>query len=130
MLPYTAMLDLNSFLKESLIREIQIIKTGFAICSTSAPAKDTLYSCMGEIKAYLSTRGECKVEKLTRHKAYLLSGIPQSYLGFNGSSLVPIKSLPLPRITEKEVTRAIIRVSTTTPGKDGISTAIVCLAWP
>ncbi|KHJ34831.1 hypothetical protein EV44_g4245 [Erysiphe necator] len=78
MSPYAVMLDLNSFLKETLIREIQVIKTGFAICPTSITARDILYSRTEEIEAYLSTQGQCKVEKPTKPKAYLLSGIPPS----------------------------------------------------
>lgn len=86
MSPYAVLLDIKTFLTENLIREIQVIKTGFAICPISVSARDTLYSRMEEIEAYLSTRDECKVQKPTKHKAYLLSGIPRSYIGFNGST--------------------------------------------
>lgn len=43
---------------------------------------------------------------------------------------VSITTLPFPHITEAEVTRAILGVGTSTPGEDGISTAILRLAWP
>lgn len=39
-------------------------------------------------------------------------------------------SLPFPRLTETEVSSAILRAGNTTPGKDGISTALLRLAWP
>lgn len=64
---------------------------------------------MSEIETYLSTRGECKVEKPTRHKAYLLSGIPQSYTGFNGSTTVQVK------ITGDLISEALISLSNFTP---------------
>ncbi|KAI1005574.1 hypothetical protein K3495_g2638 [Podosphaera aphanis] len=72
MSPYAVMLQLNSFLKEKLVSEIQTTKTGFAICPTSSAAQEALIVRMGEIETYLSTRGQCKVEKPTNHKAYLL----------------------------------------------------------
>ena len=46
------------------------------------------------------------------------------------SPTVSITTLPFPHITEAEVTRAILGVGIYTPGEDGISTAILCLAWP
>lgn len=81
------MLQLNNFLKEKLVLEIQTTKTGFAICPTSSAAQEALIARMREIETYLSTRGQCKVEKPKNHKAYLLSGIPQSYTDYNGTDV-------------------------------------------
>lgn len=87
MSPYAVMLHLNSFLKEKLVLEIQTTKTGFAICTTSTAAQEILSARISEIEAFLSTRGQCKVEKPTNHKAYLLSGVLRSYAGYNGTEL-------------------------------------------
>lgn len=89
--PYALMLKLNGFLKENIIREIQVIKTGFAICPMSVQARDILYNRITELETYLSADGTCKVEKPTRLKSYLLSGIPTSFTGFDGSDLAQIK---------------------------------------
>lgn len=43
---------------------------------------------------------------------------------------VPISSLPFPELTEIEVERAILGARSTTPGKDGISTSVLRIAWP
>lgn len=43
---------------------------------------------------------------------------------------VPSTSIPFPQITEFEVSQAVLGAGNTTPGKDGISTAILRLAWP
>lgn len=88
---YAVMLDLNASLKESLIREIQVIKAGFAIYSMSVPTRDTLSCHIGEIEAILSVRGGCKVETPNNHKLYLLLRISRSYIGFNSSKLLQIK---------------------------------------
>lgn len=39
-------------------------------------------------------------------------------------------SLPFPKFNEFEITEAILRVRSTTPGRDGISTALLRIAWP
>lgn len=39
-------------------------------------------------------------------------------------------SLPFPQVTTEEVTNAILGAGNTTPGKDGIPTAVLRLAWP
>ena len=85
--PYAIMLQLNAFLKEKLVKEIQIIKTGFAICPVSVDAQEKLGARMGEIEASLSSSGQCKVEKPGQHVAYRLSGVPRNYSTFNGTSV-------------------------------------------
>lgn len=85
MSPYATMIEINKFLNEKLVREIQITKTGFAICPISALVQEVLYSRMSDSESFLSTKGICKVEKPTNHSAYLLSGIPRTYAGFNGN---------------------------------------------
>ncbi|KAI0995653.1 hypothetical protein K3495_g12526 [Podosphaera aphanis] len=82
--PYAIMLQLNTFLQEKLVREIQTIKTGFAICPVSVEAQEKLTARMGEIESSLSRQGQCKVEKPGQHVAYRLSGVPRSYTVFNG----------------------------------------------
>ncbi|KAI1004484.1 hypothetical protein K3495_g3726 [Podosphaera aphanis] len=81
------MLDLNAFLKEKLVREVQSTKTGFAICPVSTEAQEKLIARMSEIEASLCARGQCKVEKPGQHVAYRLSGVPRSYAVFNGSTV-------------------------------------------
>ena len=45
--PYAIMLQLNAFLQEKLVREIQTTKTGFAICPVSAEAQEKLTARSG-----------------------------------------------------------------------------------
>ncbi|POS83539.1 hypothetical protein EPUL_005161 [Erysiphe pulchra] len=85
--PYAIMLELNAILEEKLVKEIQIIKTGFAICPVSLEAQEKLVSRMGEIEASLSNRGQCKVEKPGQHVAYRLSCVPRNYTILSGNSL-------------------------------------------
>lgn len=74
MFPYALLQHINSYLKEILVRQIQIIKTGFGICPASSIAKEKLYTRMREIKFY-STQGECKIEKPRTCQVYHFSGI-------------------------------------------------------
>lgn len=46
MSPYAIMQQLNMFLKENLVREVQMTKTGFAICPTSLTAQESLTSTL------------------------------------------------------------------------------------
>lgn len=85
MSPYAVMQHLNIFLNPKVVREVQKIKTGFAICPASFSAQEALHSRMVEIEKFLSTLGECKVEIPQDYQAYRLSGVPRSYKGFNGS---------------------------------------------
>ncbi|KAI1005913.1 hypothetical protein K3495_g2308 [Podosphaera aphanis] len=87
MSPYAVMLQINNYLKEKLEREVQSIKTGFVICPISSTAQETLSARMGEIETFLSTQGQCRVEKPTSHTAYRLSGFPRSYQSFDGISM-------------------------------------------
>ncbi|KAI0996557.1 hypothetical protein K3495_g11626 [Podosphaera aphanis] len=87
MSPYAVMLKLNSFLKEKLVLEIQSTKARFDIYSVSTASQKALTARMSEIEEFLSTSGKCRVEKPTNHKAYLLSGVPRSYAGYNGSEI-------------------------------------------
>lgn len=54
------MLQLNSFLKEKLVREVQITKSGFTICPISLPAQEAMISRIGELEAFLSKKGSSK----------------------------------------------------------------------
>lgn len=81
------MLQLNGFLEGKPVREIEKIKTGFAICPASSDAHETLLTRMPEIEAFLSTEGDYKVEKPQNFFAFKLSGIPRSYSGYNGSGI-------------------------------------------
>ena len=45
-------------------------------------------------------------------------------------STVAHYSFPFPQIIDEEISDAILRTGSTTPGKDGISTALLRLAWP
>ncbi|KHJ31406.1 hypothetical protein EV44_g4009 [Erysiphe necator] len=87
MSPYTTMLQLNGFFEEKLVREVKITKTGFAIWPVSLSAQEAMLSRINELESFLSTKGVCKVEKPTNYLAYLLTGIPRSYAGYNGSSI-------------------------------------------
>ncbi|KAI1004397.1 hypothetical protein K3495_g3817 [Podosphaera aphanis] len=95
--PYAIMLKLNTFLQKKLVREIQTIKPGFAICPVSAEAQEKLTTRMGEIESSLSCQGQCKVEKPGQHAAYRFSGVPRSYTVFNGST-----------VERKEITASIV----------------------
>ncbi|KAI1003875.1 hypothetical protein K3495_g4336 [Podosphaera aphanis] len=44
------MFHLNSFLKEKLVREIKVTKTGVTICPVSITAQESLAACMSEIE--------------------------------------------------------------------------------
>lgn len=88
MSPYAVMLQLIMFLKEKLVRKVQKMRSGFAICPASAPAHETLLSRMSEIQAFLSTEGECKVEKPVQHSAFKLSRVPCSFMGYDGTKVV------------------------------------------
>ena len=46
------------------------------------------------------------------------------------SPTVPITSLPFPQITDSEVVESIFSSGNTAPGKDGITSAVLRLAWP
>lgn len=109
MSPYAIMMQINQFLNEKLVREIQITKTGFAICPTSVPAQELLLNRMADLEIFLSTKGICKVEKPTNHIAYLLSGIPRSYTGFNGTSLESVE------ITAQIISEALRDLTNFTP---------------
>ncbi|KAI1003670.1 hypothetical protein K3495_g4534 [Podosphaera aphanis] len=87
MSPYAIMLELNSFLGEKLVREVQTTRTGFAICPISTAAQEALIARMIEIENHLCSRGSCKVEKAEQHIAYRLSGVPRTYAGYNGTSI-------------------------------------------
>ena len=86
------MLHLNEFFKEKLIREVQTTKTGLAICPASIPAQEALINRMDALESHLSTQGDCKVENPTNHAAYLRTGTPRSYTGFNGIS---VENIPI-----------------------------------
>ncbi|KAI0997822.1 hypothetical protein K3495_g10367 [Podosphaera aphanis] len=109
MSPYAIMLKLNSFLKEKLVLEIQSTKTGFAICPISTAAQEALIARMSEIDEFLSTSGKCKVEKPTNHKAYLISGVPRSYAGYNGSEI------ELVEITASTIAEALLELTNVAP---------------
>lgn len=87
MSPYATMLQINNFLKEKLVREIQLTKTGFAIYLILLSAKEIIFDRMGEIESFLSTQGECKVKTPTSYSVYLISGIPNSFVGLNGTAI-------------------------------------------
>lgn len=99
---YAIMFQVNSFLGEKLVREIQTIKTGFAICPVSAAVQETLITRMNDIESHLSTKGQFKVEKPENYIAYWISGVPQSYPGNNSTSIDLIK------ITAADVSEALL----------------------
>lgn len=101
MSPFAIMLSLNQFLQEKLVREIQVTKTGFATCPTSLSAQVILTSRMADIETFLSTKGPCKVEKTTNHTSYLITNIPRSHAGYNGSAIEMIE------ITASSITEAL-----------------------
>lgn len=94
---------MNTFLGEKLIREVQYTKTGFAICPASTFAQETLSIRMDDIQTFLSSRGQCKVEKPCEHSTYRLSGVPRSYAEFNASS----NSIEMVEITSSTLAEAL-----------------------
>ncbi|KAI0995492.1 hypothetical protein K3495_g12687 [Podosphaera aphanis] len=102
------MLHLSSFLKEKLIREIKVTKTGFSICPVSITAQESLAARMSEIENLLSTQGACKRENPSSHVAYLISGVPRSYASFDGSIFI---SIPIIAETVSEALRDLTNVS-------------------
>lgn len=111
MSPYAVMQQLNNFLESKIVREIQKIKTGFAICPISAEAQEILYTRMEAIESFISTQGECKVEKPQDYQAYRLSGVPRTYTGFNGSTLAPVE------ITASTIATALEELTNVAPIK-------------
>ncbi|KAF5180129.1 Endonuclease/reverse transcriptase protein, partial [Thalictrum thalictroides] len=111
MSPYAVLQQLNNYLKENLVREIQNIKTGFAICPASSTAQEKLHARMGEIESFLSTQGECKVEKPETYQAFRLSGVPRAFTGFNGSTMTSTE------ITEDMVSKALTELTNVVPVK-------------
>lgn len=73
------------------MRKVQKIKTGFAICPESNQAHETVIRRMSDIETFLSTEGECKIEKLEQYSAFKISGIPRTYLIHNGWGIVLIE---------------------------------------
>lgn len=103
------MLQLNGFLKENIVREVQKIKTGFAICPVSNAAHDTLVARMADIEAFLTTEGECKVEQPVQYSAFKLSGVPRSYSGYSGSGI------ELTEITAATISQALLDLTNVSP---------------
>lgn len=95
------MMAINKFLNEKLVREIQITKTGFAICPTSVPAQEALASHTSDLQSFLSTEGACIVEKPTNHSVYLILGIPRLYAGLDSIRLQTIE------ITAQKISEAL-----------------------
>ncbi|KAI0998053.1 hypothetical protein K3495_g10136 [Podosphaera aphanis] len=54
-------------------------------------------------------RSKCKVEKPTNHKAYLLSGVPRSYAGYNGPEI------ELVEITAPAISEALLDLTNVVP---------------
>ncbi|KHJ34080.1 hypothetical protein EV44_g3918 [Erysiphe necator] len=106
MSPYAIMLYLNAFLREKQVREVQVTKTGFAICPTSISAQNSLHERMDAIEGHLSTEGACKMEKPSNHTAYMISGVPRSYTGYNGTSL----TIEITAAQVKEALRDLISI--------------------
>lgn len=89
--PCAIMLHLNAFLKENLVREVQVAKTRFAIYPTSISVQISLHEHMDAIGGQLLTQGPFKVEKITNHTACMSCSVPRSYTGYNGASLTTIQ---------------------------------------
>lgn len=53
----------------------------------STAAQETFITPINDIETYLSTKGEFKVEKLENSITYRISGVPQSYTAYNGTSI-------------------------------------------
>lgn len=103
------MMAITKFLNEKLVREIQIIKTGFAICTTSAPVQEAIVSRMSDLQLFLSTKGACIEKKPKNHSAYLLSCIPRSYVGFNSTRIQKIE------ISVQKTSEALTNLTNVTP---------------
>lgn len=54
---------------------------------------------MNDIEIYLSTKKQCKVEKPENSITYRISDVPQSYVGYNGTSIDLIK-ITAPGVSE------------------------------
>ncbi|KHJ34762.1 hypothetical protein EV44_g4146 [Erysiphe necator] len=109
MSPYAVMQQLNNYLEENLVREIQNIKTGLAICSASSNAQEKLYSRINDIEVFLSIQGACKVEKPEIYNAYRLSGVPHAYNDFDGTAMFSTE------ITEKIFANALTALTNVAP---------------
>ncbi|KAI0996690.1 hypothetical protein K3495_g11495 [Podosphaera aphanis] len=81
--PYAVMEQLNNFLNQKLVREVQLTKTGFAICPASVEVQEILVTKIPVLQGFLSSRGQCTVEKPENHAAYRTSGVPRNYIGYN-----------------------------------------------
>ncbi|KAI1005050.1 hypothetical protein K3495_g3163 [Podosphaera aphanis] len=88
MSPYAVMQQIKNYLTENLVNEGQPTKTGFVICPPSTAAQASLNSKIDVIQEFLSSQGQCIVEKPDNHTAYRLSGVPRSYDGYNGANIV------------------------------------------
>ena len=66
---------------------------------------------MDDIQTFLSSSGECKVEKPREHAAYRLSGVPRSYAGYNVST----NSLEMVEITASMLTEALTDLTNVAP---------------
>ncbi|KAI0992275.1 hypothetical protein K3495_g15911 [Podosphaera aphanis] len=88
MSPYAVMQQINNYFTEKLVSKVQPTKTGFAICPASAAAQESLNSKIDAIQEFLSSQGQCIVEKPENHTAFRLSGVPRSYAGYDGSNIV------------------------------------------
>ncbi|KAI1005054.1 hypothetical protein K3495_g3162 [Podosphaera aphanis] len=86
--PYAVMEQLNNFLNQKLVREVQLTKTGFAICPASVEAQEILVTKIPVLQGFLSSRGQCTVEKPENHAAYRISGVPRNYIGYNKQGAV------------------------------------------
>lgn len=81
---YAIMLQLNTFLKEKLVKEKKIKITGFATCSVSIDMQDKLAAQMSKIEASLSSTGHYKVEKPGQYVVRRLSSVPRTYAEYDG----------------------------------------------
>ena len=75
----------------SLLRDVQSIKTGFALCPTIPGDLSTIESHKDALAGYF---GECRIERSTRWIAYRVTYIPRTFgqLIQNQYSLVPMDS--------------------------------------
>lgn len=46
---------------------------------------------MADIETQFSSKGPCKIEISTNHVSFIISGMPRSYAGYNGTSIEMIK---------------------------------------
>ncbi|KAI0991974.1 hypothetical protein K3495_g16212, partial [Podosphaera aphanis] len=111
MSPFAVMQQINTFLGEKWVREVQHTKTGFAICPAHTAAQENLSNRIDDIQTFLSTSGECKVEKPCEHAAYRLSGVPRSYAGYNVST----NSIEMVEITASILTEALTDLTNVAP---------------